>query len=345
MSIDVNGVGGSTVSLNTHGSDTVININEVGGDTMASRSGPVTININVDVDDTNQLFGLLGDGLIAVTEEVPIDHKQIDVYLGQGLEFGPEETGGGKRVMVQAGAGLGFDASNNLVAQIGPGLVINAQNQITTDGSQAQIIGEGLIIDATTGLIDVNCGKGLDINPNNTVEVNVGAGLEIATNNSVAINIGEGFAIGDQNQLELNIGTGLTFDETGALIATGLLPGIGPGLTIASNGDLEVNLGNGLNIDANGRLNVDNTAPGIPQTFRVLTDTQFSFQDSVLYISKVFTTYTVGTSSTGSVVSISATSTSVENDTVTFSNGYGLPFGPAIPNRTKDPAKPSFYKV
>lgn len=383
MSIQVGSGSGGTISLNTGSSDYIVNINDSGG-SMASRSGPVIININIDDDEG--IFGLIGRGLIAVENEVPTDKEEVDVYLGQGLVFGPADAKGQVPVMVQAGTGLGFDTLNNLVINLGDGLIVNDQNQITTDGSQANIIGDGLVIDATTGLIDVDCGNGLQIGSDNSVGLKISTGLDFASDGSLVAtgitpSVGQGIILGVDGDIEVNAGTGLGFAEDGSLVATAQIPAVGAGLVVDANGDIDVNvgqglvigaagdvevnigqgldiaedgsifaipqlppLGTGLTIDTNGRLSVDNTQPGINQSIKVLTDTQFSFKDSVLYIAKVFTTYTVVRSNTGAVVSLDVASTSIETDTVAFSNGYGLPFGPAVPNRVTDPTKPNFYK-
>jgi hypothetical protein len=351
--------GGGTVSLNLNSSDVILNINDPGG-SMASRSGPVTININIDDASANQLLGLLGPGLIAVEEQSPFFIKQVEVALGEGLAFTSDN-----HITIPVGTGLSISPENNLLVNLGQGLVVNEQNEVTTVGSQESIIGQGLVIDPTTTLIDVNVGEGLAINTQNEVTLNLGTGLAfdgtgavIAT--GVVPGIGPGLMIGEDGDIEVNVGAGLGFDENGALTSTAALPGLGDGLILGVDGDIELNVGagldiddngilnvdvgTGLTIDANGRLAVDNTTLGVNGTFKVLTDTQFSFKDSVLYIAKVFTTYNVVHSNTGAVINITVASTSVETDTVSFSNGYGMSFGAVVPNRTPDPKKPSFYK-
>lgn len=362
---------GSSVSLN--GGDVTLNINDSGG-SMASRSGSTVININIEETDTNQIFGLLGRGLIAASIEVPTHHKEIDVFLGEGLTFAPPEADGTDRVMVQAGAGLGFDTSSNLVVNVGPGLAVNPQNQITIEGGGADFVGQGLVFDTSTGLIDVACGDGLEINSDKNVEVKVGAGLGFDENGALVATgvtpvFGAGLTVGSAGDIEVKVGAGLNIAPDGSVAAdpvpppppvtasNGLMIGaagdvevnVGAGLEVATDGSLTAlpqmpELGTGLFIDPNGRLAVNNTNPGIPESFKVLTDTQFSFLDSVLYIAKAFTTYTVSRADTGAVVSIDVASTSVETDAVTISGGYGTLFGPVVPPRTPDPTKPTFYK-
>ena len=300
-----------------------LNVNKL-GENMASRSSPIVININID--DGAEIFQLLGRGLVAVDRQVPSDKKEIDVYLGEGLAFATPDADG-SRVMVQAGTGLGFDGQNNLVVKVGNGLVVNAQNEITTEGSQVQLAGKGLVVDPGTGMLDVNCGNGLDVNAN-AVEVKLGSGLSFASDGSITPviqGVGNGLTLGPTNNVSVRVGAGLGIASDGSLIAVPQTPALGLGLVI----------------DSTGRLAVENTNPGSNQTIVVLTDMHFSVANSVLYVSKVFTTYQITRADTGAVISVDSIAVNTETDTVTISGGYGSLFAPVSP--PADPAKPRFY--
>lgn len=328
MSCSIQTTSGKGLNLNLDGTDDVsVNlIDNTKGGSMAGRSGPVVINISINDDEG--VFKTVGDGLLVEGVSVPEDYKRIVVNAGGGLGFAadPDPTIKNKKLVVAAGAGITYDTASKLTLALGDGLKINANNQVEAKiGDGLAFTGDGTIVaDYATPSI----GPGLVLGANGDIEARIGDGIVFAPDGSITAvqqvpSVGAGLDINNANQVEVHAGAGLTFALDNSLIP---------------------NIGTGLSIDTNGHMIVDNTQPGVSSTFTVMTDSQFSFKDSVLYIAKVFTTYTVSKSASGAVTSIDATSTRVETDAVTISGGYGLPFGPAMPNRIEDPKKPNFYK-
>lgn len=225
--------------------------------------------INGDVSIGGRYFANYGSAGIA---SPAIHASQIDEFNeGIALEVAKANSAARNAIISIAGSSSGGSSYT-----AGKGLVVGTESQLevkavapldfTSDGSLtlnlgtciikegtgiAVNIGSGLKRDNSTNALDVNPGKGLQIDPNGnrSIEVKCSSPLEFDSSDNLTVKIGSGLTNSSEIGLHLkfNNKAGLSYDNFELL---------------------QVSLGTGLSFDSNGNINVN---PITSETINALT--------------------------------------------------------------------------
>uniref|UniRef100_A0AAU7DZL7 Fiber protein n=1 Tax=Cardioderma bat adenovirus TaxID=3141913 RepID=A0AAU7DZL7_9ADEN len=305
----------------------------------------------------------IGTGLMF--EDDPDSHEkrlavipppEPEISAGKGLTLNCTT----KVMSVKAGYGLNFDANDNLVVAVGPGIGLTNDLRLTLD------LGDGLAL--TNNKVAANVGEGLALNNqqivfnkgdgltfvNNRVSVNTGPGLTLA-NQQVTINIGKGLSMLNE-QVSVNIGKGLKFTEQEVTVNNNgflwsanqivVVPDLGSGLGLNGN-QIVVTTGNGLHIDnsdvavkAGTGLTFDNQQALTLSLGKGLTFDGNSLQPKLSpglifnNSNQVAISYGQSLTITGGKLSVnSGSGLMISNNRLTLNKGKGLAWDTSDPNK------------
>lgn len=200
-----------------------------GEDNMAGRSGPTTINININ--DGEEIYDLLGRGLHAVRQIKPRTKDLIEVNPGGGLAFDSKDA-----LVVNPGLGLHIDENGKVAVGLGYGLGFDENGQIEVTAKYSDVIGDGLTLDSND-LVVVDTHRGVEIQ-DGKVGINVGDGLTLDVADRLAINPGDGIEVvgGKVTAPKTVLGDGLKYDGEGRLVIDNSMSG--PGNSFESVSDI-----------------------------------------------------------------------------------------------------------